>query len=176
MIEASGIGKMRKILITLLIGLMLTVSGEIVRAGPLEDGIAAYRSGDYATALRILRPLAEQGNAAAQLNLGSMYAHGQGVAQDYREAVKWYRLGAEQGNSTAQVFFGLMYSQGQGVVQDNLRAHMWLNLAASKLSGNEALGAAEGRKMIEKRMTTEQVVRAQEMAKQCESRSFKNCG
>jgi TPR repeat protein len=79
MIEASGIGKMRKILITLLIGLMLTVSGEIVRAGPLEDGIAAYRSGDYATALRILRPLAEQGNAAAQLNLGSMYAHGQGV-------------------------------------------------------------------------------------------------
>jgi TPR repeat protein len=130
---------MRKILRTLLIGLMLTVSGEIVRAGPLEDGIAAYRSGDYATALRILRPL------------------------------------AEQGNSTAQVFLGLMYSQGQGVVQDNLRAHMWLNLAASRLSGNEALGAAEGRKMIEKRMTTEQVVRAQEMARQCESRSFKNC-
>jgi len=166
---------MRKILRTLLIGLMLTVSGEIVRAGPLEDGITAYRSGDYATALRILRPLAEQGNAAAQFNLGSMYAHGQGVTQDYREVVKWYRLGAEQGSSTAQVFLGLMYSQGQGVVQDNLRAHMWLNLAASRLSGNEALGAAEGRKMIEKRMTTEQVVRAQEMATQCESRSFKNC-
>ena len=65
---------MYKILGTLLIGLVLTVSGGIVRAGPIEDGIAAYRGGDYATALRILRPLAEQGNAAAQFNLGSMYA------------------------------------------------------------------------------------------------------
>ena len=79
---------MSKIIRTLLIGLMLTVSGDIVRAEPLEDSIAAFRSGDYATALRILRPLAEQGNAAAQFNLGSMYAHGQGVTLDYREAVK----------------------------------------------------------------------------------------
>ena len=79
---------MSKIIRTLLIGLMLTVSGDIVRAEPLEDGIAAFRIGDYATALRILRPLAEQGNAAAQVNLGSMYAHGQGVTLDYREAVK----------------------------------------------------------------------------------------
>jgi|SRR5450755_5167491 len=134
---------MRKILGTLLIGLMLTVSGGIVRAGPLEDGIATYRSDDYATALRILPSLAEQGNAAAQFNLGSMYAHGQGVTLDYREAVKWYRQGAEQGNATAQVFLGLMYAQGQGVVQEYLRAHMWLNLAASKLSGNEGQGATE---------------------------------
>ena len=132
-----------------------TVSGGIVRAGPLEDGIATYRSGDYATALRILPSLAEQGNAAAQFNLGSMYAHGQGVTLDYREAVKWYRQGAEQGNATAQVFLGLMYGQGQGVVQEYLRAHMWLNLAASKLSGNEGQGATEGRKMIAKHMTTE---------------------
>jgi TPR repeat protein len=68
-----------------------------------------------------------------------------------------------------------MYAQGQGVVQDYLRAHMWLNLAASKLSGNEGQGATEGRKMIAKHMTTEQVARAEEMARQCEARSFKNC-
>ena len=35
-------------------------------AGPLEDAGAAYDKGDYATALRLLRPLAEQGNAQAQ--------------------------------------------------------------------------------------------------------------
>ena len=43
---------MRKILGTMLIGLMLLFSGSIVRAGPLNDGVAAYDKGDYATALR----------------------------------------------------------------------------------------------------------------------------
>ncbi len=53
-------------------------------AGPFEDGVAAYKRGDYATALRLWRPLAEQGDADAQFNLGLMYANGEGVPQDYR--------------------------------------------------------------------------------------------
>ena len=56
----------------------------------------AYQNGDYATALRELTPLAEQGDAVAQYNLGSMYRKGQGVLQDYKTARKWYRLSAEQ--------------------------------------------------------------------------------
>ena len=56
-----------------------------------DEGLAAYERGDYATALREWRPLAEQGNAKAQVNLGVMYETGQGVPQDYREAVAWYR-------------------------------------------------------------------------------------
>jgi uncharacterized protein len=52
-----------------------------VAAGPLDDGTAAYDRGDYATALRLFRPLANQGDAGAQYNLGVMYALGQGVAQ-----------------------------------------------------------------------------------------------
>ena len=40
------------------------------RAGPLEDGKAAYERKDYATALRLLRPLAERGDARAQGGLG----------------------------------------------------------------------------------------------------------
>ena len=58
------------------------------RAG-LDEGVAAYDRGDYATALREWRPLAEQGNAKAQYNLGAMYYSGLGVPQDYAEAVKW---------------------------------------------------------------------------------------
>jgi TPR repeat protein len=54
-----------------------------VTAGPFEDGIAAYRRGDYPTAMGLLRPLADQGNALAQHNLGFMYLNGHGVAQDY---------------------------------------------------------------------------------------------
>ena len=61
-----------------------------------QKGLDAARNGDYATALRELRPLAEQGHAIAQYNLGVMYEFGHGVAQDYAEAVKWWRLAAEQ--------------------------------------------------------------------------------
>ena len=50
-------------------------------AGPLEDATAATAKGEYATALKLLRPLAEQGDPAAQTKLGAMYLGGQGVAQ-----------------------------------------------------------------------------------------------
>ena len=46
-----------------------------------------------------LHSRAEQGNAAAQYNLGVMYDNGEGVPQDYAEAAKWYRLAAEQGEA-----------------------------------------------------------------------------
>ena len=52
---------------------------------------------DYAEAVKWYRKAADQGYAAAQTNLGLMYAHGQGVPQDYVEAVKWYRKAADQG-------------------------------------------------------------------------------
>src|ERR1019366_2315963 len=55
-----------------------------VAAGSLEDGEAAYNSGDYATALRLIRPLADQGLAAAQTNLGAMYDGGHGVRRTTR--------------------------------------------------------------------------------------------
>jgi len=58
-------------------------------SGPLEDGRAAYGRGDYANAMRILLPLAENGNANAQYDLGLMYDNGRGVAQDYPLAAKW---------------------------------------------------------------------------------------
>ena len=58
-------------------------------AGPLDDAAAAYTRGDYATALRLTRPPANQGNSLARFDLGALYANGQGVPQDYAEAVKW---------------------------------------------------------------------------------------
>ena len=63
----------------------------------VEAGLQAYKKGDYSTALKELRPLAEHGDAQAQGVLGRMYDFGHGVPQDYKEAVKWYRLAADQG-------------------------------------------------------------------------------
>jgi uncharacterized protein len=78
-------------------------------AGPLQDAAAAYRQGDYARALRIIRPLARKGSAPAQFKLGLIYVNGNGVPQDYREALKWYRKAADQGNAAAQRELGVMF-------------------------------------------------------------------
>jgi uncharacterized protein len=101
-------------------------------AGPLEDGVAAYQRGDHVAAMQILRPLAEQGDAAAQANLGLMYDTGRGVPQDYAEALVWYRKAADQGYAVAQFNLGLMYANGRGVPQDDAQAVVWYRKAAEQ--------------------------------------------
>jgi TPR repeat protein len=97
----------------------------------INVGVAAYKWGKYGIALREWRPLAEQGNAKAQYNLGVMYRNGHGVPQDDAEAVGWYRKAAEQGYATAQHKLGVMYGKGLGVPQDEAQAYMWFKLASS---------------------------------------------
>jgi len=92
----------------------------------------AYNQGDYATALKEWRPLAEQGDATGQYSLGTMYRHGQGVTQDDAQARVWYLKAAEQGYVFAQAALGLIYQHGQGVLQDYVQAHMWFNLTAAQ--------------------------------------------
>ena len=101
-------------------------------AAPFNDAAAAYNKGDYVQAIKILRPLAAQGNQIAQFGLGWMYANGQGVIQDYQAAVKWYRLAAAQGNAGAQFNLGWMYANGQGVNRDYQEAVQWYRLAAAQ--------------------------------------------
>ncbi len=74
-------------------------SGETVSI--YQEGYDAYNRGDYDTALKEWRPLAEQGFALSQFNLGLMYAKGQGVAQNYIQAYMWETLAAAQGNDNA---------------------------------------------------------------------------
>jgi hypothetical protein len=83
-----------------------------VAAGPYEDGSAAHEKGDYATALRLWRPLAQQGHILAQYNLGLMYVNGQGVPQDYAAAVNWWRKAVEQGYAVAASWFRKTDEQG----------------------------------------------------------------
>ena len=106
-------------------------------------GVAAYEAGDFATALENFQPLAEQGDAFAQYNVGLMYEIGRGVLQDYAEAVRWYRLSAEQGNARGQANLGGMYDTGQGVLQDDAEAVRWYHRAAEQgdARGQANLGA-----------------------------------
>ena len=83
--------------IAALFGLFLSVLlAAPAYAQDFDKGIAAYSRGDFATALKEWRPLAEQGHAKAQRDLGVMYFKGEVVPQDDVEAVKWFRLAAEQ--------------------------------------------------------------------------------
>ena len=121
----------------------------VAAADPFEDGAAAYRRGDYATAMLFWRPLADQGNSNAQLGLGLLYANGQGVLRDYAQAVAWYRKAAERGNGAAGYNLGMMYGTGQGVPQDYAQAAKWLGVAAEQgdADAQASLGAmyTEGR-------------------------------
>ena len=147
---------------TLTASLMLVAIAGAAVAGPLEDGEAAYQREDYATAYRLLGPLADQGNAEAQDMLGTMYDHGEGVAKNYSDAVKWYHRAADQGSADAQSHLGLMYAAGEGVPRDYVRAHKWLNLSAAR--GNNF--AIKYRDNIAERMTPLQIAEAQKLARE----------
>ena len=127
---------------------------------------------DYAEDVKWYRLAAEQGIADAQTNLGYMYEKGQGVLQDYAEAVKWYRLAAEQGHAKAQTNLGLMYDNGNGVPQDSVVAHMWYNIGAA--NGNELGGTNRDR--LAKGMTQQAISKAQQLASECMSSNYQNCG
>ena len=75
-------------------------------AGPWEDGMASYNRGDYVPAIRLFRPLAEQGNAKAQRVLGVMYRRGEGVARSSVRAFLWFSRAAARGDAQARVELG----------------------------------------------------------------------
>ena len=111
-------------------------------AGAKDDLAAAAlaeRKGDYTLELKLIRPLAEQGNADAQFALGSMYCNGYGVPQDCNQAETWYRKGvdgyrkaAEQGDADGQFKLGVRYERGEGVARDYAQALLWYRKAAEQ--------------------------------------------
>jgi TPR repeat protein len=127
---ATFVGEIRRAMLAASF-VLLALSG-FSAAGPLEGADAAYKRGNYATALQLFRPLAEKGNASAQSALGFMYEYAQGVPQDYIAAEKWHRLAAEQGNALSQTRLGFIYQFGNGVPQNYAEAANWFRRAADQ--------------------------------------------
>ena len=161
---------MKKSLLAQFLLLVLLVSPMSFGAD-FQKGVTAAENGDYATALREWMPLAEQGYASAQNNLGGMYESGDGVPQDDQTAVKWYRLAAEQGVPKAQLHLGVRYGLGRGVLEDNVYAHMWSNIAASQ--GIDK--GSKARELVAKKMTPQQIGEAQKLARECVAKNYKGC-
>ena len=153
---------------------MMTVllgSSGVCWGADYQKGFDAYEKENYATALKEWTPLAKQGNAVAQYNLGVMYDNGLGVPQDYQTAVRWYTLAAERGIAKAQYNLGLMYDNGQGVPQDYIRAHMWFNISVS--TGYE--NAIKGRDIVARKLTPADLSAAQKLARECVAKNYKDC-
>jgi len=89
-----------------------------------------------------------------------------------KESAKWYLLAAEQGHIKAQLNLSVMYWVGHGVIQDIVIAHMWANIAA--IDGSE--NAKKMRNQHESKMSSEQIAKAQELARKCIKKNYKDCG
>jgi TPR repeat protein len=117
----------------------------------------AHHRDDYATALREWRPLAEQGDARAQFQLGLLHENGDGVQKDHAKARQWYEKAAAQEEAKAQFYLGLQSAYGEGGPLDVIQAHMWYSLSAE----NGYAYAPGYRDDLARQMTPAQITEAQ---------------
>lgn len=119
-------------------GLIMMTLSTVACASPdsphdyFQLGWQEYQAGHYDSALGYWVPLADQGDANAQLNVGMMYDTGQGVAEDPARAVSLYRQSAERGHPAAQYNLGMMYASGRGIERDASQAKFWFEEAAEQ--------------------------------------------
>lgn len=116
-------------------------------AAPFQDGIKAFDNKDYATAIKIWQPLADEGNMAAQYNMGILFENAFGVDHSDVEAFKWYSKAAAQGHMDSQFNLGIMYGSGVGTQKNEELAEKWFRLAAAQ-------GDVGAKKIIDNRYVT----------------------
>ena len=139
---------------------LLLAAGAPPSRADFAEGLAALDAGDFESALEAWRPLAEAGDAEAQIALAGLYRDGLGPRADLAQAVRWYRRAAEQGEPVGQLNLGDLYSRGEGVPRDLVQAHLWLSLAAAQ--GRR--WASKRRQEIAVAMTAAELAEAERLA------------
>ena len=118
---------LRTLILTLFV-LSGIVSPIFVKADEFQDAVTTVNDGDFETAYKMLVPLAEKGQAAAQLILGMMYFKGTGVEKNIVQADKWLliseKLGQEAGKKN-RIFVERQMSSDQILTARKL-AKDWL--------------------------------------------------
>lgn len=126
-----------RVISLLFIVLAATING--VAASELDDAVNAMRTGDFAEAYCIMRPLADAGDADAQYNIGWMYLNGYGLRVNDSLALEWWKKASEQGNSDASFSIGMLYSLGDGEVPKNTNRAIDYYLLAAKSGQEDAI-------------------------------------
>jgi len=127
---------------------------------------------DYAEAFRLYGLAAPRGVAEAQSSLGLYYLEGLGTERNYGEAYRWLRSAARQGLKEAQLGLGRMYENGLGVPHDLVRAYMWYSLPVETSTRNTP---SQQRDALAKKLTQDDIERAQAMARACLQSNFSDC-
>lgn len=106
---------------------------------------------------------AEQGDAAAQNQMGVNHMLGQGVKKDEAEAVKWFLLAAAQGHAGAQGHLVGCYQLGDGVKPDKPEAYAWASVSTNTTAARrkEALSRTMSADQIEAGKRRAEELRAQ---------------
>ena len=156
-----------------------------------QKGLAAYNSGDYATALHEWTPLAERGNADAANHIGQIYRNGQGVLRDHKTAVKWYRLAAEEGHAFGAINLAFAYFSAKGVEENWVSGYVWtliaLDSATKVVESKKNVSLLRKyhaiidefvpriKKEIKKKLTSAQITESEKLARECIRKNYKDC-
>ena len=163
--------KISRLMIVILVLSLISVAPP-AHADSWKEATKAYAQKRYAAAMKMFRPLAEKGHAAAQYQVALMHKMGLGVPKSEKEARKWSRLAAKQGNTQAQLLLGSLYYAKEGSESpDVVKAYMWYEVAAAQ-------GNPEAQKevaTIGKELTPQQLADAQAKAQQCRSSNYEKC-
>ena len=119
--------------IAVLLTVVASFNTAFARMTGIEGEHLKNKAANYSSkTLKKIQDAANSGDAVAELELGFLYEHGQGVPQDYAQAVSWYRTAANSGYADAQFILGIRYYNGQGVPQDYAQAASWHRKAADQ--------------------------------------------
>lgn len=131
-------------------------------AAGLEAAQRAFTRGEYASAYREYRPLAEAGIIEAQIRLAGLYREGLGTIRDEEAARRWYERAAQQGSLAAQLALARLYREARSALADDLLAYVWFNVAASQ-GAEEAI---KMREIVAASLQGEQISRGQQLARE----------
>ena len=87
---------------------------------------------DLEKAVYWFKEAAEQGHALAQVNLGTHYKTGMGVAQNHKKAAFWWTVSASQDDPMAQFYLGICCMKGEGVPKNEQMGIYWITKAANQ--------------------------------------------
>ena len=173
-----------RVWIALLFAGLLVLTAQSAVADDMEEGWRAYLGGDYAKAIEIFAPMAEQGSPRAMTILANMYRYGDGVELDPERSARLYRQASLLGHVAAQYDLAQLYLIGFGVEQSVAHTLMWLTIALDLIGFEEFVadsGASKRQPITEFRRNVVsqanflELARALDMAANCRNSKFTAC-
>ena len=163
--------KISRLMIVILSLSLLSVAPP-AHADNWKEATKAYAQQKYAAAMKLFRPLAEKGHAAAQYQVALMHKMGLGVPKSEKEARKWSRLAAKQGQypGPAPARQPLLHKGRQRVARIGQGLHVVRSGGGPRRSRSK-----KGSRHHRQGADPQQLADAQAKAQQCKASNYEKC-